>query len=233
VQLAPAPVRQALVRAVADEGVPESERPRDVGVALDELGKAVPGFGVGRGRRVALEHVCDDRAREGGAEHRGPPEQGPVARREPVDPGGDERLDGVGHLLGRVERLLGRGELLQEQRVPGAALHECGELIVGQAPISGRGADELLRVVDGQRLETQGESRQRRGPLGGDEPALDRATRGARQPGPRGKLRPEVAKELGGRVVHPVDVLENQERGRVEQLGEKRADHTVKSCTAE
>ena len=46
VQFAPAPEGEPLVCAVADQRMPETERTRHIRVALDELGKPIPGLGV-------------------------------------------------------------------------------------------------------------------------------------------------------------------------------------------
>ena len=119
------------------------------------------------------------------------------------------------------------GELLEEQRVARSALHQRGQLLVGQAPVACRCDGERLRVVDGKRLEPQRQCRERRSALGGREAALARPPRRAGEPRPRRKLRAEVAKELGGRVVHPVDVVEDDQRRRVEQVPEQRAHDAV------
>ena len=126
-----------------------------------------------------------------------------------------------------------RRELLEEQRVAGAALHERGQLLVRQAPVARRRAHERPRVVRGKRLEPQRESRERRRALGGREAAFDGSPGRAREPRPRRELRAEVAQQLGRRVVHPVDVLEHEQRRRVEQLAEQRAHDAVESRAPE
>jgi hypothetical protein len=60
---------------------------------------------------------------------------------------------------------------LEEQRVAGAPLGECRELVVAQRPPRGR-ADERLRIVHRQRLEPEAERRQRRVSLCGRETAV-------------------------------------------------------------
>ena len=70
-------------------------------------------------------------------------------------------------------------------------------------------------------------------PVGGGESALAGTPRRAREPRPRRKLRSEVAQELRGRVVHPVDVVEDEQRGRVEEVPEQRPHDAVQARTPE
>ena len=51
--------------------------------------------------------------------------------------------------------------------------------------------------------------------------------------GLRGKLRPEVPQELRRRVVHPVHVVEDEQRGRVEEVTEERSHDAVQARAPE
>ena len=51
--------------------------------------------------------------------------------------------------------------------------------------------------------------------------------------GLRRKLRSEVAQKLRRRVVHPVDVVEDDECGRIEEVPEQRPHHAVQARTPE
>jgi hypothetical protein len=159
VQVAAAAVREAVVRGVADEGMAEAEGAGHVGVALDKLLQPLPGLGVRGSRRVVRQHLGNEGAREGGAEHRSPAQQGPVGRSEPVDPRSDERLHVRGQLLRLVGRLLRRGELLKEERVAAASRGDRFELVVADAPVPGRCGDQCLRVRLRQRLQAEREGR--------------------------------------------------------------------------
>ena len=118
-QLTPPLERQPLVRGVADQRVPEAERARHVGIALDELREPVPGLGGGGDGRVALEDLGDERTRERDAEHRRPSQERAVSRSELVDARRDQGFDRVGQLLGVLRLLAHAGELSEEERVPG------------------------------------------------------------------------------------------------------------------
>jgi hypothetical protein len=65
----------------------------------------------------------------------------------------------------------------------------------------GRRLGKRLRVVGGERLEPQGECRQRRVALCRDEPVRTGPASRAGQPGIVVELGPQVAEQLGGRVV--------------------------------
>ena len=93
VQLAAAPVREPFVRRVAEERVPEAEGACGVRVALDELVQPVPGLGVGRGGGILAQHLVHEVGAERRAQDRRVAQQRAVARRQPVDAGGDDRLD--------------------------------------------------------------------------------------------------------------------------------------------
>ena len=209
--------------------MPEAERARSVRVALDELPEPLPRVRRRRDVLVALEHVVDQRAREGDAEHRGPAQQRAVARLEPVDPRSNQGLDRLGQLLRLGGGLVRQRELAQEERVAAAALRDRLELLVAEPPLAGRRLGKRLRVLGGERLEPQGECRQRRVALCRDEPVRAGPASGAGQPGIVVELGPQVAEQLGGRVVHPVDVLEEQQRRAVEQPAEELRDDAVQS----
>ena len=172
-------------------------------------------------------------AGERDSEHGRPAKERAIAGGELVDARRDECLDRLGKLLGLVGLLADARQPLEEQRVAGAALHERGELVVGQPTVTRCGDGERLRVLRGQRLEPQRQGGQRRRSLGGGESVLARTPRRAGEPRPRRKLRSEVAKELGRRVVHPVDVVEHQQRRRVEEVPEERAHDAVEACAPE
>ncbi len=88
-------------------------------------------------------------------------------------------------------------------------------------------------VVLRKRLEPQRQRRQRGVPVGGGEAVLAGTARRAREPRSCRKLRPEVAQELRRGVVHPVHVVEDEQRGRVEQMPEERPHHAVQARAPE
>jgi hypothetical protein len=93
-QLAALPKEQRLVRDLLDQGV--LERPASGALPHQELG---PGQLLQRGSEVALTHHRLEELRgEGPSDHRGVMEQAALAGGEPVDPGQDGPLDGVGDL---------------------------------------------------------------------------------------------------------------------------------------
>ena len=95
------------------------------------------------------------------------------------------------------------------------------------------GARQLVRVGLGQRIELERHRRNRRRPLGRDEAAGRRATGGADEPGLRRDPAAEVAEEVRRCLVHPVHVLEEEERRRLEQLTEHRLDDAVQAGAPE
>ena len=200
----------------------EPESAGNIRIALDELAQSIPRFGRRSDLGVVFEYIDDQRAGEGGAEHRGPAKKSAIARPELIDACRNECLDGLGQLLRLVGLLADARELLEEQRVAGSALHQGCQLDLGQTPAACRCDGERLRVVHRQRLEPQGQRRERWSSLRGREAAFTRSSRRAREPGLRGKLRSEVAKQLGRRVVHPVHVVEDDQGRLVEQVSEQR-----------
>ena len=231
VQLAPAPVREALVGGVAEHGLPEAEAAGDVGVALEELVEAVPGVRAD-GRLLVLQHRGEQVDAEVHPEHGGPAQHRAVDGRERVDAGGDDRLDALRQLLvvrGTARR---RHELLQEEGVAARAAHDRVDVGGGERRLRG-GGDECARVVCRQRLEAHRQRRERRGALGGREALARRVPRDEREPRPPRHLRAEMAEQVGRRAVHPVRVLED-EQGRVRQeRREQRADDAVQAGAAE
>jgi hypothetical protein len=233
VQIATAPVREAVVRGVADEGMAEAKGTGDVGVALDEFGQPLPRLGVRGCGRVVGEHLGDEGARERGTEHGGPAQEGPVGRREPVDPRRHQRLHVHRQLLRLVGRLLRRSELLEEERVAAAARSDRFELVVADAPVPGRCGDQRFRVRLRQRLQAERKGRQRRRALCGYEAARHRPACRAHEPRMGLQLRAQVTQELRRGLVHPVHVLDEQERRRVEQTLEHAGDDAVQAGAAE
>ena len=120
----------------------------------------------------------------------------------------------------------GRHELLEEERVASGSLRDRVQL-VGCEPLGCGGDRELPGVLVRERIEPDRERRNRRGSLGRREAARDGAARRAREPGFPLELEREVPKQLGGGLVHPVDVLEQDHRRRSEDRREQRRDDAV------
>ena len=144
VELAAPTVRQSFVRGVADQRMPEPEPARDVRVALDELGRGgptPPSRPPPRDRPRAPSAITAPGEETPSTDAQRRSARSPGA--EPVDPRRDERLDRLGQLLGLWSAVLGGGELLQEERVPGPALGDRRELLV----VSRRSAAAATSVV--------------------------------------------------------------------------------------
>ena len=233
VELAAPLVRKPFVRRVADQSVTEAERASDVGVTFDELAHPIPRLRTRGNERIVLEYVGDERRGERDAQNGRPAQEGAIAGPELIDARRDERLDGLGKLLGLVGLLTDARQLPQEERIARAALHQCGQLLFGQPAVTcccdGKGSG----VLGGERLQSERQGGERRRSFGGRESALGWPSRRTGEPRLRRKLRAEVAKELGRRIVHPVDVVEDQQRWRIEELTEERAHDTVEPCPPE
>ncbi len=129
VQLLTAAERQTVVGHLPVQGVLEPVEAGIVGV--DESGQRHPPlrmlqFGLVEG--LAEQRRVDDRA-----EHRAFPQQQPVAGIERVDPGRDQRLDGVG----RAGLRSAADELEQEQRIRDPSCQEVVDLVVAGAQTGG------------------------------------------------------------------------------------------------
>ena len=193
--------------------------PATLGIALDELAESVPRLRVGRRRgspssTSAMSAPENETPRTDAQRSRA---RSPGASRRCVWRRGSRRVSGICSAASRASSA--RGKLLEEQRVARAALHERGQILVGQSSVARRRPHERPRIVRGKRLEPQGESGERRRSLGGGESASDGSPGRAREPGSRRSCVPEVTQQLGRRVVHPVDVLEHEQGRRVEQPG--------------
>ena len=233
VKLAPASIGEALVRRVAEERVAEPIRAGDVRVAFDELGEPVPRLRVRCGRGIAGEHELEHVAREGRAEHGGPTKECAVRSGEAVDARADQRLHGVGKIFGLLGVGAARGdELLEEERVASGALRDRVQLVACET--LGRGGDrELSRVLVRERIEPDRERRNRRRPFGRREATRNGAAGRAREPGFPLELEREVPEQVGRRLVHPVDVLEQDHGRRSEERLQQRRDDAVKSHSSE
>ena len=153
-ELSPPPEREAFVRGIPDECVPEAKSSGNVGVALDEFAQSIPRLGGGRHERVVFENLGDDRSGERDAENRSPPEKRAVSRSELIDPGCNEPLDRFGQLLGRIRLLADACKLTKEERVARGTFHERGDLVLRESAIARCGDRERARVVFGERVET-------------------------------------------------------------------------------
>jgi len=233
VELPASLVRESLVRGVADELVPEAECARDVRIPLDELAEPVPGLGRRSDPRVVLEDLDDERPGEGDAQHGCPAEQRAVSGRELVDARRDEHLDRLGELLRLVRRLTDAGQPLEEERIPGCSFHQGPQLLVGQTAAPGRGERERLRIVLRERFQPERQRGERGSAVRGAESTLPGAARRARQPRPSRKLCPQIAQQLGRGVVHPVHVVEDEQRRRVEEVTEQVAHDAVQPSAPE
>ncbi len=233
VELAAPRVRQSFVRRVADQSVTEAERASDVGVTFDELAHPIPRLRTRGHERIVLEYVGDERRGERDAQDGRPAQKGAIAGSELIDACRDERLDGLGKLFGLVGLLTDARQLPQEERIARAALHQCGQLLFGQPAVTCCCDRKGSGVLGGKRLQSERQRGEGRRSLGSRESALGGPSCRTGEPRLRRKLRAEVAKELGRRIVHPVDVVEYQQRWRIEKLTEERAHDTVKSCPPE
>ena len=166
------------------------------------------------------------------AEHRRPAQERALTGCEPVDARREQRLDCLGQLISVLATGSRRGQFLQEQRVAGSALGQRRELLVRQAGLARGGLDQLARVGDRQRLQPEGQRRQRRDSLGSRE---------ATGPGRR------VAQASQGRVescapgsaearTTPRPSSGRPRRGRRsarEERTEQRAQDAVQPCASE
>ena len=228
VQLAPAPERESLVRAVADQCMPEAERPRRRPGRARRTRRAGPTPPSRRRRRVALEHVRDERARE-----RRPRARTPSAG-APDRPGASRSIRVATSASTVSGSCSARRRLLRRRRAPAgrAGFRRARSMIAAssssltlRSPAAAR--TSVLRVLRRAAARAAASApaaaasprppRSRRHP---DAASCRRAT------GLVGELRSEVAQELRRRVVHPVDVLEDEQRRRVEQLAEQRCPST-------
>ena len=105
--------------------------------------------------------------------------------------------------------------------------------LVRQAPVARCGDGQSSRVVLRQRLQPQRQGRKRRGSRRRGEAALARAPRRAGEPRSRRELGAEISQQLGRGVVHPVDVVDHQERRRVEEVPEQRPHDAVQARAPE
>ena len=151
VQLAAAPERQPLVRRIADKRVPEAHPAG--GIGFDQSAQPLPQRGVELD--VVAHRRGEQRPVEHGPEHGCVPEYGPVRRRQSIDLGGDDGLDGVGQRLRRPGRAGDVEELEHEQRAaagpPGNLLH----LVRPQRLRVRRELDDPGRLPLGERQERE------------------------------------------------------------------------------
>ena len=175
-------------------------------------------------RRVVLEHVGDERPGERHAEHRRPAQQRAVARRELVDPRRDERLD-ASRAAPRPRPCCSPAlaSRWRNSGLPAPRSMSAASSLVGEATVARRGHGTSAFASSAGR----GSSRSVRAGSGGvpsaaANPPLDGRLRRAREPRPRRQLRPEVAQQLGRRVVHPVDVVEAR-AGSASRAGDRAA----------
>ena len=218
VQGAAQPERQAFVRPVSDQGMAEA----DVAgfVRAEELAQPAPGFRV---RRFAVEHRHEQIGRERPSEHRRAPQDVAIGRGEPVDPRHDQRFDGVGQRRD-VGRARGREQLLQEERVPTGALRQRRQLIGAERRVLRRGRQHLGGGFRVQRLQidagaviirTRGESL-------ADVPAGH-----ANEPRRCRQVLREVTQEVRRRLVEPMNVFEDEDRGGSQQPDHHRPNRVV------
>ena len=149
VQLAAAPERELLVRGVAQHRVAEAHHV--AGHEAEEAAEAAPRRLVRDGQLVG-DHRVQLVDPERVAEHRGVAEQAALERREPVDLGGDHRVDGVGERVDVAARDRRVQQLGEEQRVAGGALGERRDLVRAQRRVLGRGDERGRRLLRRQRL---------------------------------------------------------------------------------
>ena len=232
VKLATAAEREPFVCGVAEERVSEAEPARRIGVALDELVQAIPRLRVGRRRRVvAGEHAPHELAAERAPHHGGVAEQRSIRGREPVDSRRDDGLDVLRKAPGGLA-VRGGEELLQEERIASGPLDDRCDLLRAPAVRAGR-VDQRPGRLDGQGFEVQRERGDRRNALGRDEAACSLTPRHADEPRLRRHLSSEMAQQMTGRLVHPVDVLDHEHRRARQQLREQRLDHAVEPRSPE
>ena len=203
VQLASPPVRQPLVRHLADEAVTE---PKPVRTERHE--EPIEG-GPRIGCRVCglIDGVGEDREVHRHSEHRRLSQPHAFGGRHGVDAGHDQPLDRLRELT--IGSVLdgGAGQLDEEQRIATAAFRERldlgrPELVTRGLPhqLAGRRPVEGTQLDDDRRPET-GETRGAGTPRQHDHPGLRR--------GAGGELRQQLARSL----VDPVRVLDHQGDG--------------------
>ncbi len=168
------------------------------------------------------------------AENGRPAQQGAIAGRELVDARRDERLDGLGKLLG----LVGLSHRRSPARCRKSGLPAPRSMSAASSSSVRRRSPAAATASVLASSAGSGSSRSVKAGSGGvpsaaANPPSDRPSRRTREPRLRRKLRAEVAEQLGRRVVHPVDVVEDEQRRRVEQLTQERAHDAVEPCAPE
>ena len=226
VQISPPAVRQPLVGGVAHQRVAEAV---EAGAVLGhELAQPPPGRRAGRGRLV------QKLLREGGAEpqpqHRRHAQQAAVGRRQLVDLRRHHRLHRVRQPLGGARHTRRAQQLLQEQRVAARSAGEDRHLVRAKRRILGCSDQQLDHLLLRQRVEVQ----RHRGPAGRRcEPGSLVAPGDADQPRPPGHLAAELEQQVTGRLVHPVRVLDGDQRRAAEDAAQELRHHLVQPRPAE
>ena len=163
---------------------------------------------------------------EARAEHRRVAQDRPVRRREPVDLAGDQRLDRVGQ---RVDRSRSRARPRAARRGTARCRPSGGRSPRRRAVAAGRppSRSSTISAIRGTRQRQQAErqapqARRRRRPAVararvGDEEHLPQARAGAR----------EAQQQVGARLVHEVDVLDDEHGRRARERRDEEAHRHV------
>ena len=205
VDVASAPVREAGVRGLAQEIVPEGEL-TVVGL-LHELRERLPPLGV-----TGLRHlVSEDLPHEVEPEHRPHDgrvaEQHPVRRSQRVDPRGEERLDRFRKVAG-VVCARSSHELAQEERVARSTEGDVLDRLLRERVLGSHRQRQRRRTVDVERCELEPLART----TSPDQGIRGRPGRDQHEPRSRGLRGRDVAEEETRCVVDPVRVLDDDER---------------------
>ena len=213
VQLPPPPEGEALVRDVAHDRLPEAP---SLALGLEETAELRSHLH----RCDAVGHIvgqddAEDLDAEAPSEHGRTAQEPPMTGFQRVDLPADHRVERLGQVC--VEPFLPNDpqRLLQEERVAGGSAddrlhdvrpHRCR---VGHRP------DEVLGLLPGQRLDEQ------RVRAGRSEAALPWPPEREHEPSSRGGRDGHVPEQLGGRLINPLGVFDDDhERTRESLLDE-------------
>ena len=169
--------------------------------------------------------LVDLRAEDGGIAH-----HEPVGRVQPVDLAGDQCLDRLGELGGGPLPGGLQDQRLEEQRVAATTQRQGRQRRRDEGLVAESHLDELQR-----RGRIEGRGPQRRTAGAGFRHEAARIVPAGHQDEPGSVLDDagQLTRQVGGRVVHQLGVLEHQDRGGRQHRAEQIGDDGLEPCLAE